>query len=163
MCSGSGPRTAATPADAAGSDHAQAATFNRTHRHSRSSRLGPGLSRSRLIPSPVSGRAGAARGGRPWEPNSFGPRWVRAATVEYGHQRSPAVTDGAEEPQVVGSPGHADGIMQVGVSDCGPEGHTKLLLGGPRPTPPLIERSYIFTFANCKRIDFVSIVGPFNP
>jgi len=40
-----------------------------------------------------------------------------------GHQRSPAVTDGAVEPQVASPPRHAAGMMQVGDSDCGPESH----------------------------------------
>jgi hypothetical protein len=31
---------------------------------------------------------------------ALGPRWVRATAVADGHQRSPAVTDGPEEPQV---------------------------------------------------------------
>jgi hypothetical protein len=38
-----------------------------------------------------------------------GPRWVRAATVEHGHRRSPAVINGSEEPQVANPPGHAAG------------------------------------------------------
>jgi hypothetical protein len=38
-----------------------------------------------------------------------GPRWVRPTTVKYWHQRSPAVTDGSEEPQVTGPPGRAAG------------------------------------------------------
>ena len=56
------------------------------------------------------------------EPNAFGPRWVRAAPVECGRQGSPAVSDGSEEPQVAGPPVHATGMMDMGDSDCGPEG-----------------------------------------
>jgi hypothetical protein len=53
---------------------------------------------------------------------SLGPRWVRAATVEQGHQRSRLVTVGSEKPQVTGHPAHAAGMMHAGDSDCGPEG-----------------------------------------
>jgi hypothetical protein len=59
---------------------------------------------------------------RPTGPTFVGPHWVRAATVEYGRQRSSAVTDGSKEPQVVGPTAHAAEMMQVGNSDCGPEG-----------------------------------------
>jgi hypothetical protein len=52
----------------------------------------------------------------------LGPRWVRAATVEQGQQRSPLVTDGLEKPQVAGPPAQAAAMMQAGDSDCGPEG-----------------------------------------
>ena len=52
----------------------------------------------------------------------LGPRWVRAATVAHGRQRSPAVTNGSEEPQVTELPAQEAGMMQVGDSDCGPEG-----------------------------------------
>ena len=41
---------------------------------------------------------------------ALGPRWVRAMTVAHGHQRSPAVTDGSEEPQVAGP----FGLTQLG-------------------------------------------------
>jgi hypothetical protein len=44
------------------------------------------------------------------------------ATVGCGRQWSPAVSDGSEEPQVAGPPVHATGIMDMGDSDCGPEG-----------------------------------------
>ena len=53
-------------------------------------------------------------------PTSFGRHWLPTATVECGRQWSPAVTDGSEEPQVVGSPAHAAGLMPVGDSDCRP-------------------------------------------
>jgi hypothetical protein len=39
------------------------------------------------------------------------PCWVRAATVEWGHQWSPAVTDGPEKPQVAGRSTQAAGMM----------------------------------------------------
>jgi hypothetical protein len=52
----------------------------------------------------------------------LGPRWVRAATVAPGHQRSPTVANGSDEPQVVELPAQAAGMLQVGDSDCGPEG-----------------------------------------
>jgi hypothetical protein len=52
-----------------------------------------------------------------------GPRWVRLRTVEHGRERSRAVTDGSEEPQVAGPPAHAAGMMRAGDSDCGPERH----------------------------------------
>ena len=42
--------------------------------------------------------------------------------VEHGRERSLAVSDGAEEPQVVGPLAQAAGMMQAGDSDCGPEG-----------------------------------------
>jgi hypothetical protein len=49
------------------------------------------------------------------------PRWIRAATVAHGHQRSPTVTDGSEEPQVAACPAQATGMMHAAESDCGPE------------------------------------------
>ena len=52
----------------------------------------------------------------------LGPRWVRFATVSHGHQRSPTVTNGPEEPQVAALVTRAAGTMRVGDSDCGPEG-----------------------------------------
>jgi hypothetical protein len=52
----------------------------------------------------------------------LGPRWVRAATVPHGHQRSPTVVKGSEESQVAGRPAQVAGMMQAGDSDCGPEG-----------------------------------------
>jgi hypothetical protein len=61
----------------------------------------------------------------------LGPRWVRAATVEHGHQRAPTVAHGSEEPQVTGPSAHAAGITQKGESDCGPEGRGSSLLGHP--------------------------------
>jgi hypothetical protein len=65
-----------------------------------------------------------ARGHSQWIV-ALGPRWVRAATVEHGHQRSPTVTDGSEEPQVAGPPAHAAAMTRPGDSDCGPEGQTQ--------------------------------------
>jgi hypothetical protein len=53
----------------------------------------------------------------------FGPRWVRAPAVPHGRQRSPAVTDGSDEPQVIDPSAHAVGMTRVGDSDCGPESH----------------------------------------
>jgi hypothetical protein len=66
------------------------------------------------------------------EPNSFGPCWVRAATIECGRRRSPAVSDGSEEPQVAGPPVCATGMMRVGDSDCGPEGQRSAPSGSRR-------------------------------
>jgi hypothetical protein len=40
----------------------------------------------------LSAEAGAPRDIRPTGPNPLDPRWVRAATVGYGQQRSPTVT-----------------------------------------------------------------------
>jgi hypothetical protein len=56
-------------------------------------------------------------------PATLGPRWVRVTTVEHGHERSPTVAHGSEEPQVAGSSAQATGMTQTGDSDCGPEGH----------------------------------------
>jgi hypothetical protein len=61
----------------------------------------------------------------------LGPRWVRAATAQYGHRWSPAVTDGSAEPQVTSPSAHAAGITQTRDSDCGPEGRGSSLLGYP--------------------------------
>jgi hypothetical protein len=61
------------------------------------------------------------------EGQELGPRWVRAATVEHGHQRSPAVANGAGEPQVADRPAYAAGMMQAGESDCGSEGRSRPL------------------------------------
>jgi hypothetical protein len=64
-------------------------------------------------------------------PAVLGPCWVRAATVAPGHQRSPAVAYGSEEPQVAGPLGHAAGMIRSRDSDCGPEGRGSSLLGHP--------------------------------
>ena len=40
--------------------------------------------------------------GHGWWIFALGPYWVRAPAVAHGHQRSPAVTDSSEEPQVTG-------------------------------------------------------------
>jgi hypothetical protein len=58
---------------------------------------------------------------------ALGPRWVRATTVQHGHQRSPAVTDGSDEPQIIDPPGQAAGMMHEGDSDCAPEGPVGVL------------------------------------
>ena len=52
----------------------------------------------------------------------LGPRWVRAATVAHGHQRSRMVAHGSEKPQVADPSAQAAGLTQTGGSDCGPEG-----------------------------------------
>ena len=57
----------------------------------------------------------------------LGPRWVRVTTVEQGQQQSPTVTHGREEPQVVGPPTQAAGMMHSCDSDCGPERHRAIL------------------------------------
>ena len=64
------------------------------------------------------------RHGHPNRPcrEAVGPRCVRTTPVTYGQQRSSAVTDGSEEPQVVGPPAQAAGMMHAAESDCGPEG-----------------------------------------
>jgi hypothetical protein len=54
---------------------------------------------------------------------TLGPRWVRVTTVEHGHERSPTVAHGLEEPQVAGPSAQAAGRTQTRDSDCGPEGH----------------------------------------
>jgi hypothetical protein len=53
---------------------------------------------------------------------ALGPCWVRVATVLHGHERSPTVAHGSEEPQVAGLSAQAAGITQTRDSDCGPEG-----------------------------------------
>jgi hypothetical protein len=62
----------------------------------------------------------------------LGPRWVRVTTVAHGHRRSPAVAKGSEEQHVAEGPAHAAGMMQMGDSDCGPEGRSRVL-GHPAP------------------------------
>jgi hypothetical protein len=52
----------------------------------------------------------------------LGPRWVRAPAVAHGPQRSLAVSNGSDEPQVIGPSAHAAESMRAGDSDCGPEG-----------------------------------------
>jgi hypothetical protein len=52
----------------------------------------------------------------------LGPHWVRAATVEHGHHRSPGVTDGPEDPHFGGPLAHAATMMNASDSDRGPEG-----------------------------------------
>jgi hypothetical protein len=65
----------------------------------------------------------------------LGPRWVRVTTVEHGHERSPTVAHGLEEPQVAGPSAHAAGRTQTGDSDCGPEGQAwRRAADGQQPT-----------------------------
>ena len=82
----------------------------------------------------------------------LGPRWVRAATVAHGHQRSPTVTNGSEEPQVTGPPAQAAGMMPAGDSDCGPESRGgkavrayRAQKRAPRPAP----RGFSFVKQSC--------------
>jgi hypothetical protein len=70
----------------------------------------------------TTGGKGGAGDPAPQAALSFGPRWVRVATVAHGHERSPAVANGSEEPQVAGPLAQAAGMMQAGDSDCGPDG-----------------------------------------
>jgi hypothetical protein len=74
----------------------------------------------------------------------LGPRRVRVATVQQGHRRSPAVTNGSEEPQVAGPAAQAAGITQTRDSDCGPEGRgsssSRSPYGRARNTPPRCSR-----------------------
>jgi hypothetical protein len=42
----------------------------------------------------------------------LGPLWVRAAAVAHGHQRSLAVINGSDEPQVIDPSTHAAVSMQ---------------------------------------------------
>lgn len=86
------------------------------------------LDRGPTDPIALSRRAGAPRGVQPTGPNSVGPHWGRCRNVRVW---APAVTDDSEEPQVVGPPVHAAGMMQVGDSDCVP----KVEVGGPSVTP----------------------------
>jgi len=51
----------------------------------------------------------------------LGPRWDPCCTVAHGHQRSPTVTDGSEEPQVGACPAQAAGMMHAAESNFGPE------------------------------------------
>jgi hypothetical protein len=70
-------------------------------------------------------RGGPERRSRPRPTDGtapLGPRWVRAATVRQGHQRSSTVTYGPEEPQLINPPAHTAAMMPVGDSDCGHEG-----------------------------------------
>jgi hypothetical protein len=53
----------------------------------------------------------------------LGPCWVRDAPAPQGHERSPTVTNGKEEPQVGWSPAQPARTMPGSGSDCGPEGH----------------------------------------
>jgi hypothetical protein len=75
--------------------------------------------------------------------NPLDPRWVRAATVHYGHPRSPTATNGSQESQAADRPAQAAGRMQmgqVGDSDCGPEGPEFESLGPPTPVLVRVER-----------------------
>jgi hypothetical protein len=67
----------------------------------------------------------------------LGPCWVRAATVAPGHQRSPAVAYGSEEPQVAGPLGRAAGMMRPRDSDCGPDGQEATQPSRRRPPAPM--------------------------
>jgi hypothetical protein len=78
---------------------------------------------------------GSRRRPRTRRDRSLGPRWVRAATVHYGHRRSPAVANGSEESQVVGPAAQAAGRMQAGDSDCGSEGRGCWIAVTPGPDP----------------------------
>jgi hypothetical protein len=57
---------------------------------------------------------------------ALGPRWVRATKDPHGHQRSPTVSNGSAEQQVVAPPAQAAAVIQAGDSDCGPEGPRRL-------------------------------------
>jgi hypothetical protein len=60
----------------------------------------------------------------------LGPRWVRMATVAHGHERSPTVTNGSEEPQVAGPLGQEAAMTRAGDSDCGPDGRERSSASG---------------------------------
>ena len=60
-----------------------------------------------------------------------GPRWVRAATVAHGQQRSPTVANGSDEPQVIVPPAQAAGMMHAGDRIVVP----KVGVGVPSVTP----------------------------
>jgi hypothetical protein len=82
----------------------------------------------------------------------LGPLWVRAAAVAHGYQRSLAVINGSDEPQVIGPSAHPAGSMQTGDSDCGPESRGgkavrayRAQKRAPRPTP----RGFSFVKQGC--------------
>jgi hypothetical protein len=90
----------------------------------------PGMQGSRLgsfLPCPagrsVPGRGGPQRQRRP-RPDGTGPGpcWVRGALGPQGHERSPAVTSGEENPQLGRPPAQAARTMPAGEPDCGPDG-----------------------------------------
>ena len=53
----------------------------------------------------------------------LGPRWVRAATLVYGHRRSPTVTSREEYLQVGWTPAQPARTSSGSGSACGPRGH----------------------------------------
>jgi hypothetical protein len=73
----------------------------------------------------------------------LGPRRVRVATVQHGHRRSLAVTNGSEEPQVAGPAAQAAGITQTGDSDCGPEGQESRCLTAQSDGPGVVVAPFL--------------------
>jgi hypothetical protein len=65
-------------------------------------------------------------------PTATGLRDLRARSAlgpcRNGRARAPAVTNGSDEPQVIGPAAQAAGMMLAGDSDCGSEGHLVILL-----------------------------------
>jgi hypothetical protein len=59
-------------------------------------------------------------------PEPFGPRWVRGAPGPQGHEWSPTVTAGSEEPQIAQPPAQAARMTPASGSDCGPEGQERI-------------------------------------
>jgi hypothetical protein len=74
---------------------------------------------------------------------ALGPRWVRAATVEHGHQQSPAVTNGSDEPQVIAPPAQAAGVIHADDSNGGPEGRGCWIAVTPRARPGGLTRKHL--------------------
>jgi hypothetical protein len=79
-----------------------------------------------------------------WEPScaslaTLGPRWVRVTTVEHGHERSPTVAHGSEEPQVAGPSAQAAEMTQTGIqaaTDDFPDRPVYLGYRGGTKAPP---------------------------
>ena len=71
---------------------------------------------------PWSRRTGAPKASATGRDRTLGPCWVRGAPGPQGHERSPTVTNGQEEPQVHEPPGQTARTTRTGRSDCGPEG-----------------------------------------
>jgi hypothetical protein len=95
-----------------------------------------GLGQGSALPCPagrsVPGRGGPERRRRP-RPDGTGPRSVLGPlrTGPQGHERSPTVINGQEEPQVGWSAAQPARTTAGSGSDCGPEGR-----GFESPRPP---------------------------
>ena len=83
---------------------------------------------------PWSRRTGAPKASATRRDRTLGPCWVRGAPGLEGHERSPTVTNGSDEPQATGLRLSKLGCCLPADSDCGPDDHAESVPAG-RPPP----------------------------